>query len=184
MKKRKHLTKSEIEKILKISIRGQYGIRNYCLVFLAFTHGFRVSELCLLRLSDIDLEGKTICVYRLKNGLSTVHPLRNKEVSMLKDWLALRSELRGAESDWLFTSMKGGKLSRKRVYSLIATLGIKANISIRVHPHMLRHSCGFALADQGIDTRLIQDYLGHRNIQHTVTYTASNSARFLKLWKD
>jgi type 1 fimbriae regulatory protein FimB len=51
------------------------------------------------------------------------------------------------------------------------------------HPHMLRHACGFALADQGADTRLIQDYLGHRNIQHTVKYTATNPARFEKLWR-
>ncbi|MBH2988208.1 MULTISPECIES: tyrosine-type DNA invertase [Serratia] len=184
MKKRKHLTNSEIDKILKVSLSGLYGARNYCLVFLAFTHGFRVSELCLLRLSDIDLEEKTICVYRLKNGLSTVHPLRQQEVDMLRHWLKRRSELRGAESDWLFTSMRGGRISRKRVYSLIITLGIQANIPIRIYPHMLRHSCGFALADKGVDTRLIQDYLGHRNIQHTVTYTASNSARFLKIWKD
>ncbi|WP_049870669.1 tyrosine-type DNA invertase [Serratia sp. FS14] len=184
VKKRKHLTNSEIDKILKVSLSGLYGARNYCLVFLAFTHGFRVSELCLLRLSDIDLEEKTICVYRLKNGLSTVHPLRQQEVDMLRSWLKLRSELRGAESDWLFTSMRGGRISRKRVYSLIITLGIQANIPIRIYPHMLRHSCGFALADKGVDTRLIQDYLGHRNIQHTVTYTASNSARFLKIWKD
>ncbi|MCM4604482.1 tyrosine-type recombinase/integrase, partial [Escherichia coli] len=52
-----------------------------------------------------------------------------------------------------------------------------------VHPHMLRHACGFALADNGVDTRLLQDYLGHRNIQHTVRYTASNAARFKGVWK-
>jgi type 1 fimbriae regulatory protein FimB len=58
-----------------------------------------------------------------------------------------------------------------------------AGLSVKAHPHMLRHACGFALADQGADTRLIQDFLGHRNIQHTVKYTATNPARFEKLWR-
>jgi integrase len=58
-----------------------------------------------------------------------------------------------------------------------------AGLSVEAHPHMLRHACGFALADQGADTRLIQDYLGHRNIQHTVKYTATNPARFERLWR-
>ncbi|PNK88334.1 Tyrosine recombinase XerC [Serratia odorifera] len=182
MKKRKHLTGNEIEKLLEISLEGTHGVRDYCIVYLSFTHGLRVSELCSLRLSDIDLEERTICIYRLKNGFSTIHPLRDKEVVMLRAWFKLRDEFNGADSEWVFLSAKGLKISRKRVYSLISNLGVMANIPVKVHPHMLRHSCGFALADQGVDTRLIQDYLGHRNIQHTVTYTASNSARFLKLW--
>ncbi|MBH2988207.1 MULTISPECIES: tyrosine-type DNA invertase [Serratia] len=184
MKKRKYLTGHEIDKLLNISLSGVCGTRDYCLIYLAFTHGLRVSELCSLRLSDIDLEARTIYIYRLKNGFSTVHPLRDKEVVMLRKWLAIRERINISGSDFLFISMKGGGISRKRVYSLMATLGEQADISVRVHPHMLRHSCGFALADLGIDTRLIQDYLGHRNIQHTVTYTASNSARFLNIWKD
>ena len=183
MKKRKHLTKNEIQKLLNISNVGVHGMRNHCMIYLAFTHGLRVSELCSLRVSDIDLEEKTICIYRLKNGLSTIHPLRAEEVNILKEWLELRGGVRGANSEWVFLSAKGSKISRKRVYSIITALGVIAKITVKVHPHMLRHSCGFALADQGVDTRLIQDYLGHRNIQHTVTYTASNSNRFLKLWK-
>lgn len=184
MKKRKHLTSDEIGRLLDASLNGNYGIRNYCMIYLAFTHGLRVSELCYLRLSDLDVKGKTICIYRLKNGFSTIHPLREKEIEMLDKWLQLREDFPGDESDWLFLSMKGTKISRKRVYSLISSLGEQAKIPVKVHPHMLRHSCGFALADQGADTRLIQDYLGHRNIQHTVTYTASNSARFRKLWDE
>lgn len=183
MEKRKHLSRSEIEKLLNISVIGMHGARNYCMIYLAFTHGLRVSELCSLRISDIDLEEKTICIYRLKNGLSTIHPLRDEEVDILNKWLDLRGGVRGANSEWVFLSAKGFRISRKRVYSIINSLGAIAKISVKVHPHMLRHSCGFALADQGVDTRLIQDYLGHRNIQHTVTYTASNSNRFLKLWK-
>ena len=61
--------------------------------------------------------------------------------------------------------------------------GELAGLPVEAHPHMLRHACGFALADQGADTRLIQDYLGHRNFQHTVKYTATNPARFERLWR-
>jgi len=74
-------------------------------------------------------------------------------------------------------------LSRKTAWVAIRTYGEKASLAVPAHPHMLRHACGFALADQGADTRLIQDYLGHRNIQHTVMYTATNPARFEKLWR-
>jgi type 1 fimbriae regulatory protein FimB len=68
-------------------------------------------------------------------------------------------------------------------YFSILQYGEKAKLPVVDHPHMLRHACGFALADQGADTRLIQDYLGHRNIQHTVRYMATNPARFEKLWR-
>ncbi|RYM64491.1 hypothetical protein BSQ98_10600 [Serratia liquefaciens] len=183
MQKRKYLTNNEVEKLLSVSMQGVYGVRDYCMLYLSFIHGLRVSELCSLRLSDIDLQEKSICVFRLKNGFSTIHPLRQREVDILVRWLGLRNYFSGADSEWLFLSRKGGRISRKRVYNLITAFGVQAEIGVKVHPHMLRHSCGYALADKGIDTRLIQDYLGHRNIQHTVTYTASNSARFLKLWE-
>ena len=72
---------------------------------------------------------------------------------------------------------------RRTVWAAIRRYGEVAGLPLPAHPHMLRHACGFALADQGADTRLIQDYLGHRNIQHTVRYTAANPARFEKLWR-
>lgn len=83
---------------------------------------------------------------------------------------------------WLFLSQKGGPLCRQAVYSLLKRFGRLAGVDVIAHPHMLRHACGFALADLGADTRLIQDYLGHRNINHTVLYTASNSQRFNEIW--
>jgi len=73
-------------------------------------------------------------------------------------------------------------MTRRTVHYVVAQAAKAAAMPFPVHPHMLRHACGFALADQGADTRLIQDYLGHRNIQHTVKYTATNPARFEKLW--
>jgi type 1 fimbriae regulatory protein FimB len=87
------------------------------------------------------------------------------------------------ETDAFFISERRSPLSRKTVWFMIDRYGELAGLSVDAHPHMLRHACGFALADQGADTRLIQDYLGQRNIQHTVKYTATNPARFERLWR-
>lgn len=119
---------------------------------------------------------------RLKKGFSTTHPLLNKEIQALKNWLSIRTSYPHAESEWVFLSRKGNPLSRQQFYHIISTSGGNAGLSLEIHPHMLRHSCGFALANMGIDTRLIQDYLGHRNIRHTVWYTASNAGRFYGIW--
>lgn len=120
-------------------------------------------------------------IRRLKNSLSTQHPLYEEEFSALLNWVEHRQHWRTAESDWLFLSQKGGPLSRQHIRNLLKHYG--AVSGIRSHPHMLRHACGYALADLGTDTRLIQDYLGHKNIRHTVLYTATNAQRFATMWE-
>lgn len=180
--KRKHLTRHEVGQILLAADRGIHFERDYCLIQMCFLHGLRVSELCGMRLSDIDLIGRSVYVRRLKNSLSTQQPLFVEELPALNRWLRVRSRWRDADSDWLFLSQKGGALSRQQVRMLLKQYGEKAGVSIPAHPHMLRHGCGYALADLGKDTRLIQDYLGHRNIQHTVIYTATNTLRFRNIW--
>lgn len=182
MKNRKYLTPSEVEKLLEVTLRGKHAERDYCLIWMCFIHGCRVSEISSWRLSDIDIEGNNIYIHRLKNGFSTVHPLYRRERKSLMLWMNKRKDYRGADTDWLFLSNRGAKLSRQRIYWLIRNYSDAANLTINAHPHMLRHGCGFALADRGIDTRLIQDYLGHRNIQNTVIYTASNANRFKEVW--
>ncbi|MEH5155249.1 tyrosine-type recombinase/integrase [Escherichia coli] len=110
------------------------------------------------------------------------YPLFDAELPALMRWLAVRNRWRDADSDWLFLSQKGGALSRHQVRLLLKRYGELAGVSISAYPHMLRHGCGYALADLGRDTRLIQDYLGHRNIRHTVIYTATNTQRFMNVW--
>ncbi|WP_387691747.1 tyrosine-type DNA invertase [Photorhabdus sp. RM71S] len=184
MGQRKHLTQFEVERILEMAKKSPNSERDYCLVYMSFVHGLRVSEASHLRLSDLDLGGKTLYIQRLKCGFSTNHPLLGYEIHAIKEWLQVRKKLKGAEeSNWLFLSRYGKPLTRQRIYQIINQLGQLANISVRSHPHMLRHACGFSLANRGIDTRLIQDYLGHCNIRHTVQYTASNSERFQGIWK-
>ncbi|KKZ18227.1 DNA recombinase [Serratia marcescens] len=181
--KRKYLTQHEVESLLETAKQSGNPERDYCMIYMSFIHGFRVSEMRFLCLSHLDLKAGNLYIHRLKQGFSTSHPLLRAEISAIKAWLKVRSTMPGAESDWLFLSRNGKPLSRQRIYDLIRELGEKAELSLCSHPHMLRHACGFALADRGVDTRLIQDYLGHRNIRHTVRYTASNAERFEGVWR-
>jgi len=180
---RKYLTQSEVESLLETAKQSGNPERDHCLILMSFIHGFRVSEARHLRLSALDLKEGSLYIHRLKQGFSTSHPLLAEEKKAIRAWLNVRKRMPGAESDWLFLSRQGRPLSRQRIYNLIQALGEKAGLSLCSHPHMLRHACGFALADRGIDTRLIQDYLGHRNIRHTVRYTASNAERFEGVWR-
>lgn len=189
MKNRSHLTQSEVERLLQVAKGARHEARDRCLMLFMYRHGLRVSEACTLRLSDIDLGARQLFVRRLKGGFSTTHPLRTDEIAALRAWLkkrAMRLATRAmgdAAIKELFVSERGARLTRQQVHYLLKGYGIAAGLPLAVHPHMLRHACGFALADQGADTRLIQDYLGHRSIQHTVRYTAANPARFERLWR-
>ncbi|MNI49410.1 Tyrosine recombinase XerD [compost metagenome] len=152
---------------------------------MGFIHGCRVSELTGLRLADLDMDDGCLYISRLKNGLSTTHPLETTEKRLLQRWLEKRQSCRNLDDqDWLFLSQKGYRLSRQRIFRMLREYGRRAGLDVEAHPHMLRHACGYALADNGADTRVIQDYLGHRNIQHTVLYTAANAGRFRDLWEE
>ena len=182
MSDRKHLVSAEVEKLLEAAKSSRNAARDRCLLLLMFRHGLRVSEACGLKLAQVDIESRVLHVKRLKAGLSTTHPLRGDELRMIKLWLAERAKMK-PNTDAFFLSERRGPLSRKTAWVMIRDYGKQADLPLEAHPHMLRHACGFALADQGADTRLIQDYLGHRNIQHTVRYTATNPARFERLWR-
>jgi type 1 fimbriae regulatory protein FimB len=182
MDDRKHLTAAEVQKLLDATKGNRNAARDRCLLLLLFRHGLRVSEACGLKLSQVDTESRVLHIARLKAGLSTSHPLRSDELRAIKTWLAIRAKMK-PDTDAFFISERRRPLSRKTAWLMIRDYGEKADLSVEAHPHMLRHACGFALADQGADTRLIQDYLGHRNIQHTVMYTATNPARFERLWR-
>lgn len=186
MQKRKFLTHHEVNLLLQAVKKGSCSTRNFCMILLAYVHGLRVSELLSLQISDLELATNKIYIQRIKNGFSTVHPLQKKEVLAITKWVHERNSLNIEylnNNPWLFISRTGKPLSRQRFYNILTAAGESAGLDIKVHPHMLRHACGYTLADNGVDTRLIQDYLGHRNIRHTVIYTASNSMRFEKIWK-
>lgn len=176
---RKFITKEEVKILLDSIGPSLNAVRDRCIITMCYIHGFRASELCTLKLTDVDQASGIIHVNRMKNGLSTIHPLQEREKTCIEDWLKVRGGyLNAAEEPFLFLSRFGNVLSRKQLYKMMKLYGEKAGLAIPLHPHMLRHSCGYALADAGKDTRLIQDYLGHKNIMHTVLYTASNPKRF------
>jgi type 1 fimbriae regulatory protein FimB len=181
MDKRTYLSVAEVDQLLAAIKGARHEARNRCLLLLLFRHGLRVSEACKLRLSQVDLAARVLHVARLKRGLATTHPLRGDEIRAIEAWLTVRAALQ-PETDAFFVSERRQPLSRKTAWVMIRAYGRQAGLAVAVHPHMLRHACGYALADQGADTRLIQDYLGHRNIQHTVKYAATNPGSFEKLW--
>ncbi len=178
---RRYLSENEVQLLLDTA--QQHSLRNYCMIYLAFIHGLRASELLSLQISDYDPLASTLSIRRLKGGLSTIHPLTTEEGRIISLWLQERSQhSSSAGSPWLFPSRNRTHITRQRFWQIISMYGVMAGLSIRVHPHMLRHACGFALAERGNDTRLIQDYLGHRNIRHTVRYTTTSPARFRQAW--
>ncbi len=179
---RKHLTQREVERLIEASKGSRNEARDRCLLLLMFRHGLRVSEACGLKLDQVDTESRVLHVARLKGGLSTTQPLRGDEQRAVSSWLKERARMKPAGRTF-FVSEQRKPLHRSTVNLFLQKYSTVAALPFRAHPHMFRHACGFALADQGADTRLIQDYLGHRNIQHTVKYTATNPARFQRLWQ-
>ena len=127
----------------------------------------------------MDLKAGLVHVARLKNGLPSNHPLRGLELRALRE---LRREY--PESPYLFVTERGGPMTPATVRKLITRAGELARLPFPIHPHMLRHACGFKLASEGQDTRAIQQYLGHKNITHTVRYTELSPERFKTFWRD
>lgn len=181
--KRNFLTESEVEAFLKAARRMRNPERDHCMMLLAYRHGLRVSELINIRLSDLDLDAGRFYVRRLKNSLSTHQTMMGDEMRACRAWMRARLANRGAASDYLFLSEQGTPFNRGSINYLVSEIGRRARLPLKAHPHMLRHSCGYALANKGRSTRDIQDFLGHKQIRHTVIYTQTNSARFRDIWK-
>ena len=148
------LSDAEIAALLDTAKAGRHGVRDHLLIVAMFRHGLRVSEAIGLRRDEVDLDHARLWICRLKNGLAVEHPIAGDELRAIKRYLATRADL----LPWLFVSEREQPLTRQSVNYLIAMAARRAELP-PVHPHMLRHSCGFYLANRGYDLRLIQDYL-------------------------
>ena len=173
-----YLTDTELAALLVAAKAGRHGVRNHLLLLMMYRHGLRVSEALDLRRDEIDLDRSRIWVRRLKNGLSVEQPVPGDELRAIRRYLATRADA----LPWLFLSERGHPLVRQAVNDLLAVAAKRAGLA-SVHPHMLRHTCGFHLANRGFDLRLIQDYLGHRDPKHTAHYTRVAGSRFEDLWR-
>ena len=178
VRSREHLTLEEVEALMKTAGSiGRHQHRDRTLILIMFRHGLRVSEAIDLRWDQVDFKSGQIHVNRLKNGKPATHYLEGDEMRALR---RLRRDY--PDGSFLFVTERGGPLTRSTVNKLITRAGQMAGLEFPVHPHMLRHACGYFLANKGIDTRTIQDYLGHVSITHTVRYTELSPHKFKGLW--
>lgn len=167
------LSDAELEKLFEAAKKSRHGLRDQLLFTMMYRHGLRVSEALRIRIIDIDIKSSRLWVKRSKNGLSVEQPMAGDELRLLKRYLAIRK----SNLPWLFLSERKQPMTRQNINYAIQSAADRAGIG-SVNPHMLRHSCGFYLANKGYDLRLIQDYLGHRDPKHTVRYTRVSSHRF------
>jgi integrase len=176
-RKREYLTPDEIEKLIKAAKGNRYGQRDACMVLIGYRHALRASEICDLEWSQVDFKRAELHVRRVKNGKAATHPIRGDELRELRK---LRRESTGS---FVFTTERGGPFTTDSFNWLVKRAGKKAKLAFQVHAHMLRHSAGYKLAGDGHDSRSIQDYLGHRDIRHTVRYTELTPTRFRDFWR-
>jgi type 1 fimbriae regulatory protein FimE len=178
---KEYLTEEEVDQLRRTAgALGRHRHRDATMILVAFRHGLRVSELVKLRWDQVDLSKKTVYVRRLKDSKSGLQDLGRTEANALKK---LARESKGPQT-YVFRNERGGSLTPNAFYKLLQRAGLSCDPVISVHPHMLRHACGYHLINEGHSTRRIQDHLGHRNIQHTERYTELAPDRGRKLWDD
>jgi integrase len=176
---REHLTEKEVERLIVAAKANRYGHRDATMLLLTFRHGLRASEVCNLRWEQVDYTAANLHVRRAKNGTPATHPLSGREMRALR-----RLQRESVSSSFVFVSERGSPFSVAGFRSMVARAGEAAGFEFQIHPHMLRHATGFKLANDGVDTRSLQAYLGHKNIQHTVRYTELSADRFKNFWRD
>jgi integrase len=175
---REWLEEDEVKRLRKAAAStGRHGHRDSAMILIAYRHGLRVSELCALRWDQVNLDEEEMYIRRLKQSKSGKHSMERDEVSALRK---LGPDRKGT----VFQSERGGPMDRSTFRRMIARAGELAGLGFPIHPHMLRHACGYSLGNAEVPTRMIQDWLGHKQIQHTVKYTELNPDRFrkAKLW--
>lgn len=177
---REYLTEAEVDKVIKAArINGRHANRDATMILVSFRHGLRVSELVGLKWEQVNFNDGLLTVNRLKNGIDGTHPLFGSELRCLKK---VKRDYK--KTQYVFISERGTPITTSTFRKILARAGVEAGIEFPIHPHMLRHSTGFKLANSKEDTRCIQQYLGHKNITHTSRYTEMSATRFNNFWQD
>jgi integrase len=179
LRTREYLTEAEVERLMAAGRRNRWGHRDATMILVAYRHGLRAAELIDMRWDQVDFKTVTLHIRRVKQGTPATHPVLGDELRALRR-LQREQEPRSA---FVFTSERGAPFTTAGFARMVERAGIEAKLAFKVHPHMLRHACGYALANRGHDTRALQAYLGHKNIQHTVRYTELSPTRFKDFWR-
>jgi integrase len=180
VRSREYLTQTEVERLIEAAGDNRNGHRDSTMILVTYRHGLRAAEIVTLRWNAIDFSHGCLHVSRTKNGSQSVHPISGRELRALR---RLQRE-QEPQSPFVFTSERGSPFTTAGFRKMVARLGVAAKFDVPLHPHMLRHGCGYKLANDGVDTRSLQAYLGHKNIQHTVRYTELAPTRFKDFWRD
>ncbi len=175
-----HLTPGELLSVLKVA-RAR-SARDWAMVLLAYRHGLRASEVCDLKLADVDLRAGSVSNWRLKGSLHTVQPLyRHKGQPLLDEVTALRAWMREREpdgSDYLFLSQKGGRLHRSQFFRIFRACAEEAALPPpKCHPHVLKHSLASHLVAGNVNLALVKQCLGHKAIGSTMKYVGTSDAQ-------
>ena len=178
--RREYLTEKEVTQLCDAArARGRWGHRDATMILIAFRHGLRVSELVALRWEQIDLQAGRLQVIRRKGSDDSVQPLSGVEIRALR---RVRREQEAA-ARYVFLSERGAPFTTNGFFKMLSRAA--ASIAMPdVHPHLLRHRTGFKLVNQGVDTRTLAAYLGHRQIANTARYTKMDARRFDGFWQD
>jgi site-specific recombinase XerD len=179
LRTREYLTEAEVGLLMKATQHNRWAHRDSTMILVAFRHGLRVSELADLRWDQVDFHTATLHVRRVKQGTPATHPIVGDELRALR---RLQRE-QEPKSTFVFTSERGSPFTAAGFARMVERAGTAAKLGFKAHPHMLRHATGYALANKGHDTRALQAYLGHKNIQHTVRYTELSPMRFKDFWR-
>ena len=177
---RDYLRPDEVDAMVQAARKsGRHRVRDAAIILMMFRHGLRTAELVALRWQQVDLKAGYLDVHRVKQGHDAKHPLRGPQLRLLRELQRLYPA-----SPYVFVSERKAPLSPRSIREIVARVGRLAALPFVPYPHQLRHACGYYLAAKGHDTRAIQDYLGHKNIQYTVRYTAMAPHRFESFWDD
>jgi len=172
-----HLEEDQVKAVIKAAGEiGRHRDRDRAMVLLAFHHGLRCTELVRMKWERISLQNEDMWVVRVKGSKSDRHPFLPGDIAALK-------KLGPAETGWVFKSesKEGGHVSESGFQKIIARAGERAGLKYPIHPHMLRHSCGFWLRKQRHDLLDIRDWLGHVSVKNTERYAKAGVDRFREI---
>lgn len=178
-----HLEPTEVLSVLRTA--KAKGAREWAMILVAYKHAMRASEVCNLRLDDLDMKNGSIVIERLKGSLRTAQaltehrgePLLN-ELKALREWLRQRPD---DGSDFLFVSQKGGRLDRSQFFRVFRSIAADAGLPPeKQHPHALKHSIASHLVSANVNLALIKQQLGHKSIGSTMRYITTTDQQASK----